>query len=190
MSRPARVLARIVVTLAILISVSLLAVVLVLRSGWFQEKIRNRIISEIEHATGTRVEMGSFRFDEEHMTAIVSPLVIHGTEPAGEAPLFKAESVTLGLRILSIAERKVDLSLLRIERPTVRIVFYEDGSNNVPPPRNQIPWTQDLLKMEVRRYEVIDGILDYDDRVVPLNLQGERLRISDHLRRTRTKLSR
>ncbi len=178
MSRPVRVLARIAVALVILAAVGFLTVVLVLRSGWFQEKIRERIIAEIEHATGTRVEMGTFQFDGEHMTATVSPLVIHGTEPAGEAPLIRAESVTLGLRILSIAERKVDLATLRVERPVVRIVFYADGSNNVPPPRDQVLWTQDLLKMEVRHYEIVDGILDFDDRIIPLNLQGERLHVS------------
>jgi len=177
-SRPVRVLARIMVALTILIAIGLLAAILVLRSGWFQEKIRERIIAQIEQATGARVEMGTFRFDEEHMTATVAPLVIHGTEPAGEAPMFKAESVTLGLRILSFVERKVDLGLLRIERPAVRIVFYPDGSNNVPPPRDRVPWTQNLLNMRLRRYELIDGVLDYADRVIPLNLRGERLHIT------------
>jgi translocation and assembly module TamB len=189
MSRPVRVLARIVVALAILAAVCFLAGVLVLRSGWFQEKIRARIIAEIEHATGTRVDMGAFRFDEEHMTATVSPLVVHGTEPAGEAPLFQAESVTLGLRIISIVDKKVDLALMRIERPAVRIVFYPDGSNNVPPPRDKIPWTQDLLNLAVRHYEVIDGVVDYDHRVIPVNLRGERLSIKAEYDRLRQRYS-
>jgi translocation and assembly module TamB len=173
-----RIAVRVVVALAILTAACFLAGVVVLRSGWFQEKIRERIITEIEHATGARVEMGVFRFDEEHMTATVSPLVVHGTEPAGEVPLLRADSVTVGLRIISLVERKVDLALLRIERPVVRIAFYPDGSNNVPHPRDRVPWTEDLLRLEVRRYEIVDGVLDYDDLAIPLNLRGERLRLA------------
>ena len=173
-----RIAVRVVVALAILTAACILAGVVVLRSGWFQEKIRERIITEIEHTTGARVEMGVFRFDEEHMTATVSPLVVHGTEPAGEAPLIRADSVTVGLRIISLVERKVDLGLLRLERPTVRVAFYPDGSNNVPQPRRPVTWTEDLLNLQVRRYEIVDGVLDWDDRILPLNLRGERLRIT------------
>ena len=162
-----RIAVRVVVALAILTAACILAGVVVLRSGWFQEKIRERIITEIEHTTGARVEMGVFRFDEEHMTATVSPLVVHGTEPAGEAPLIRADSVTVGLRIISLVERKVDLGLLRLERPTVRVAFYPDGSNNVPQPRRPVTWTEDLLNLQVRRYEIVDGVLDWDDRILP-----------------------
>lgn len=168
---------RIGVALAIVVIACFIAGVFVIRSGWFQEKVRERIIAEIEKSGGARVEMGSFLFDWEHLMATVSPLVIHGTEPAGEAPLFKADAVSLGLRVISMMERKIDLAWLRIERPAVRIVFYADGSNNLPGPRDRNPWTEDLLNFAVRRYDVDNGVLVYDGRAIPLTVHGERLRI-------------
>jgi translocation and assembly module TamB len=173
--RALRILARIAVALAIVAAATVLAAILVLRSGWFQERVRERIIAEIEHSTGARAELGSFRFDWETLTATVAPLVIHGSEHAGEPPLLKADSVALRLRVISIVERKIDLAMLRVDRPAVRIVFYPDGSNNLPH-RSETAWTEDLLNLAVLRYEVNDGVLDYDSHRLPLNLRGERLR--------------
>ena len=57
----------------------------IVQSGWFHEYVRQRIIAELEHATGGRVEIGHFSFRGPTLTASVGPLVIHGTEAAGEA---------------------------------------------------------------------------------------------------------
>jgi hypothetical protein len=45
-----------VTALAILLLAGAVAVV---RSGWFREKVRLRIITEVERATGGRVEVGN-----------------------------------------------------------------------------------------------------------------------------------
>ncbi len=176
-SRFSRIVLRISLASAIVLAAASLASIFVLRSGWFEQKLRARLIAEIQKSSGARVELGAFRFDWEHLTATVAPLAIHGAEPSGEAPLFRADSVTLGLRVISMMERKIDLAFLRIDRPAVRIVFLPDGSNNLPSPRDPSPWTEDLLNLAVRRYEIDNGTLEYDGRAVPLNLRGERLRM-------------
>ena len=53
MRKLGRILLRIAVALTILIAASLMTIVLVVRSGWFQERVRERIIFEVEHATGS-----------------------------------------------------------------------------------------------------------------------------------------
>src|SRR3954468_2817624 len=100
-------------TLQILAAAVILLVVfagtalLIVRSGWFRELVRQRIVSEIESATGGRVEVGNFSFRWETLVATISPLVLHGTEPASETPLVRVESVSVGLRVISMLERKV-----------------------------------------------------------------------------------
>lgn len=177
MKRTFLIALRIVAVLIALAAVCIVAAIVIARSDWFQDRVRDRIVAEIQKSTGARIEMGTFRFDWEHLVATVSPIVIHGGEPAGEAPFFRADSVSLGLRVISMLERKVDLASLRIDHPAVRIVFYKDGSNNVPAPRDRTPWTEDLLNLSVRQYQVNDGAMEYDGRAIPLDLRGERLRI-------------
>jgi len=43
---------------AILLLVCTIAALLVVRSGWFRELVRQRIVAEIEAATGGRVKSG------------------------------------------------------------------------------------------------------------------------------------
>jgi translocation and assembly module TamB len=157
-----------------------LAGFLVVRSGWFRELVRQRIISEVEAATGGRVEIGNFSFKWETLVATISPLILHGTEKASEAPLLRVESVSLGLRVISMLERKVDLVSLRVDEPHLRIVIYPDGTDNLPTPigvRNGKNWAQNFVDLVVRRYEVTRGLAEVDVRQVPLNFSGEDLRV-------------
>lgn len=175
-----RVLLRVTAALVLLAAVCALTGVLVFRSGWFYERVHRRMVDEIEKATGGRVEIGNFAFDWTRLEVRVGPVVLHGKESAGEPPFVRVSSVTAGLRIISMMERKVDLKYLNVDRPLVRIVFYPDGSNNIPDPAVRHPettWAEDLVHLSVGRYEVVNGLFEYDDRQIPLNLRGEDLRV-------------
>ncbi len=171
---------RLLVVLSILSVAAMVAGILVLRSGWFRERVRERIIAEMERATGGRAELGSFSFDWTTLVATVSPLVLHGTESAAEPPLLRIESVTVGLRLISMLEHKVDLASLQVREPRLRVAFYADGTNNWPTPARPgtSSWARNLVNLAVRRYEVQDGFAEFDIRKVPLNIRGEDLRLA------------
>jgi translocation and assembly module TamB len=175
-----RVLLRIVAALALLAVLCALTAFLVFRSGWFYEQVHSRMVMEIEKATGGRAEIGNFAFDWKRLEVTAGPIVLHGKESAGEPPFVRVQSITAELRIISMMEHKVDLASLRIEQPQVRIVFYPDGTNNIPDPEVHHPdttWAEDLVHLAVGRYEVLNGLFEYDDRQIPLNLRGEDLRV-------------
>src|SRR5579863_7344378 len=92
------VLVRGIAAVAVLVVIAGLAGLVVVQSGWFHEYVRQRIIAEVERSTGGRVEIGRFSFRGPTLTATVAPLVLHGTEAAGDPPLLDVESVTIGLR--------------------------------------------------------------------------------------------
>jgi translocation and assembly module TamB len=175
-----RVLLRILAALVVLVAVCALTGVLVFRSGWFYELVHHRMVAEIEKATGGRVEIGNYAFDWKRLEVRVGPVVLHGKESASEPPFVRVASVTAGLRIISMMERKVDLAYLKIDRPQVRIAFYADGTDNIPDPAVHHPetvWSEDLVHLAVGHYEVTNGLFEYDDRQIPLNLRGEDLRV-------------
>src|SRR5262245_61301131 len=59
------------------------AALLILTSDWFREKVRSRVVYEIERVSGGRVEIGALNFDWSDLNAEVAPFVLHGTEPSG-----------------------------------------------------------------------------------------------------------
>ncbi len=181
MTRLNRTLKRIAVLLVILLVTLSVATVLVFQSGWFQEGVRSRILRELEAGTGGRVELGNFGFDWHTLEATVAPLILHGTESAVEPPLIRIEKVSIRLRIISALERRVDLSSVRLERPAVYIAIYPDGSNNFPVPpgvKDNETWATSLVDLAVGRYEVLNGVVEFGERRLPINLRGEDLRLA------------
>jgi translocation and assembly module TamB len=178
--RLGRIVLRVLLALAILLVLAGVTGVLIIRSDRFHEYIRRTIVEKIEQATGGRVELGSFSFSASALTAQVDRLVLHGKESSNEPPLARVESVKIGLRILSVMERKVDLASVSVVRPQVRIVFYPNGTNNLPSPAHPgggKVWSEELLNLKVRQYDIHDGLMEYDDRKIPLDLRGDGLEI-------------
>lgn len=152
----------------------------VIRSGWFRAKVRQQIVRQVEEATGGHVEIGSFLFDWRTLRAEVQPFVLHGKEGPGEPPLFRAKSVQVGLKIVSVLRRDVDIALLRLEEPQVRIEEYADGSTNLPQPgiargARGNP-AKRMLALAIGEFTIEEGFFELNSRKIPLNLRGENLK--------------
>jgi len=151
-----------------------------LRSQWFAGKVRSRIVHEIERATGGRAEIAGFTFDWKHMTARVRGFVLHGSEAASAPPLFRAESVEVDLKVISVLRKDVDLESLSVAKPELRIQVDADGTTNLPrlPAAGAGPGAVEaFLRLAVMRVELLDGFFEYASQRVPLNLRGENLAV-------------
>ena len=161
----------------VLLALAAGAGVLVLRSGWFREQVRQRIIGVTEEATGGRVELQRFDYDWSAMKARVDGFTLHGLEGAGREPLAHIPSIELAIHIRSLLQRDVELRSLTIEKPAVYIYVGEDGSTNLPSPRRtrsrETNLIEDLLRLKIGRLAVNDGLLHYDSRRIPLEARAE-----------------
>lgn len=148
-----------------------------LQANWFREKVREKIISVIERTSGGRVELGSFDYDWRTLTAEFKNLVVHGTEPQTRPPLFRADSIRVGLRIVSLLKRQVDITSLKVEHPDIYLLVHADGTTNIPAPRVQRKkeFVEELLSLKVRDFELRQGMIQAAARRIPLNARGENL---------------
>ncbi|HYM10921.1 MAG TPA: hypothetical protein VEU62_09315, partial [Bryobacterales bacterium] len=74
---------------------------LVLRTAWFREKLRQRVIAELENATGGRVEITRVRFNVPHWRGRLEGLTIYGSEEPGQPPLLHAAALEVDLKVVS-----------------------------------------------------------------------------------------
>ena len=158
--------------------VMLTAGVLALESDWFRNKVRERIVTEIEESTGGRVEIGAFHYDWRRLTVEVSPLVLHGREPAGAPPLLRAERIQIGLKILSVLKRDVDVQEIVVDRPQAHVTVAEDGVSNIPLPRRRNAYRgiiPRLLDLKIRHFALRNGYFEYNEARLPLDLSGDNL---------------
>ena len=163
-----RIFGRLALCAAALLLVCAVAVFFTLRSPWFFRLVRARIVSTVEDATGGRVEITGFSFDWTRLRAQVDGFTLHGTEPAADPPLFHADSVALGIKIVSILKRDVDIRYLEVNSPHVRLIIGADGRTNLPEPKvrakNPRPVVETLLNLAIGRFALQNGIFEIVSR--------------------------
>lgn len=150
--------------------------VLLLRSEWFREQVRLKLIEVAESATGGRVELQRFHYDWSAMRARVEGFTLHGRETAGQAPLLRIPELELAIHVRSLLRRDIELRSLLIKQPAVHIYVAADGSTNLPAPKRtgEAPnVVEELLRLRIGRIEISEGLAHYDSRSIPLELRAE-----------------
>jgi len=153
--------------------------VAVLQSSWFKEKVRLRIVSETERASGGQVEIEAFNFDWPHLTAAIDGFVLHGTEPKTDAPLFRAEHILLRLKLISILGRQVKIRNLQIDKPQIAVIVHPDGTTNIPPPRlaDRRTLPEQIVDLAIGRFELRNGTIALNAEKYPLDVRGEQFKL-------------
>ncbi|HEV3200838.1 MAG TPA: hypothetical protein VGZ73_23205, partial [Bryobacteraceae bacterium] len=175
-----RIVLTIAGSLAVLLLVTLVAGVLAIRSHWFYEKVRLFLVSNVETATGGRVEAPSFRFDWKRMRAEIDGFALHGTEAPDKPPLFRASSIAVGLRIVSLLKRDVDIQYLDVADPRIYLIVHPDGHTNVPEPKipqgNARSPVETILNLAIGRFDIRNGVFEVEARgEIPFDARGRNL---------------
>ena len=181
MRKPAKIVAFTLLGLAGLVVVLLGVGVVLVQTPWFKNLIRERIEYVVQRATGGRVEIGAFSYNWHDLTADVQTFVLHGTEQASAPPLFRADKIQIGLKIISALEKKVDIASLILDSPRLYITIGPDGTTNIPRPK--IPRfdqnaVEDLIDLHVTHIEIRHGVAAYNSWRVPLDAIAEGLQMS------------
>jgi len=154
--------------------------ILVFALGWylqspaFQQIVRERVIAELEKATGGTVEMQSLTWSVGKFEVEAKGITIHGLEPAIEAPLAHADRLYARVHIVSFFSADIDLPQLTLENPAIHVIVKPDGTTNVPEPKvksNGDP-IQQLFDLKIGRAEVRYGALLLNDEKIPLDFQA------------------
>ena len=184
MTQRKKLLLRIAALLAGALLLLVVVSVLVLQSAWFAGFVREKIIATVEESTGGSVELQAFEFDWTHLTARLEGFVLHGTEPAGEAPLAQVKLLEVRLKLLSGLKKVVDIRYLGIDTPQINFIVFADGKTNVPEPKVKKPSSpssnsglETVVNLAVGKFLIDHGSLHYSQRKVDFAAQGEHLRL-------------
>lgn len=137
----------------------------------FQQLARRRIISEMESATGGRVEVGSFHAVPLRLQVEVHNLTVHGREAPGQQPYVHVDRMSAIVSLSAALGAKLGFHSLTLQHPVIHIIFYPDGSTNQPVPakRSSSSDLEHLFSLSADRLEVRDGELLWQDQRIPLN---------------------
>ena len=181
MSRPFRILRNVAIALGALILVLAVAGVLVVRSAWFQNYVKQTIITSIEDSTGGKAEIGTFHFEWKHLTAVVTDFVIHGTEPAELGAPASRRASAVESPACSPAFIICGTSLIwGWIGPQANVIVYPDGHTNIPSPRRKSTSSNSPLEtvvdLAIGRFELTNGLITLAAQKHELNVRGNNLR--------------
>ena len=148
----------------------MIAASLVMRSRAFHRYVLATIIEQTQQATGGRVTIGDFAFRLWSLRADVRRIVLHGTEPDPQAPLFRADRLSVSLKLVSVWRRKIDVQEIVIDHPVVHLSIDEQGHTNIPrtqpPPAGTKPVS--IFDLAIGHFVLNQGEIYYNDRQIPL----------------------
>ena len=158
-----------------------LATILIVRTAWFENYVRGKIIAVTEESTGGQVGIGSFKFEWRRLEATAGDFVLHGNETGGSPPLVRARTVTVRLKLLAGLKRMVDLEYLGIDQLAANVIVSPDGRTNIPEPKVPRKSNQSALDtivdLAIHKFELTNGSLAFAQQSIPIEGRGEDLRV-------------
>jgi translocation and assembly module TamB len=156
---------------AFLVLLVLAAIVLVHRTA-FQKFVLTQLEQKTQESAGARLDINGIAINWRLLTLDLYGVVLHGKEGESEAPLFAADHLRVGLKIISLLQRKVDLNEIVLDRPAAHFRIDRNGNSNLPQSNsssNSSSTVNNLLDIAIRHVQVNSGVLYYNDAQLPLN---------------------
>lgn len=147
------------------------AAYIVIHTTAFNRFVLEKVVEQAQEATGSQVEIRSMQIHWDHLGVDLYGVVIHGSGPQTGPPFLTADHIGVGLKIISILRKKVDLRELIIDNPSLDLRINARGDSNLPKPASSKPSTNPvdtLFTLAIGHLVVNSGTIRYNDQRVPL----------------------
>ncbi|MCL4523555.1 MAG: translocation/assembly module TamB domain-containing protein [Acidobacteria bacterium] len=162
--------------LGTLAAVLIVTAAILVQTGVAERWARSSVVARIEQMTGGRVELKEFHFSLLALRAELQEFTLHGREPEGTPPFFRAETLLVDVRVVSFFRRKIALDEVRIEKPVLHLRIDKEGKSNAPVPSTVRPagkpWREQIFDLSIRELRLNQGLLLVNDVRVPLAAEG------------------
>ncbi|PYY19239.1 MAG: hypothetical protein DMG60_05145 [Acidobacteria bacterium] len=152
------------------------SLILYLNSGSFRDRVRQRLVGELEKVTGGRVELKNFVWNFSRLQFEFDDLTIHGLEKPGDIPYAHVDHARVSVKIISVFGREISLRELYVEHPVAHLIVYPDGSTNQASPKRgtgSASPAQPLFSIRMDRLRVGQGVLVLNEQRIPLDLSAD-----------------
>jgi translocation and assembly module TamB len=159
--RLTKTLVRIAAVLFILAAGLLIAIVGLLHSQSFRQRVLRIALPAISRRLGTEVRIRDFSLHPPLATPSLSieNLVVEGVP---HSQMLSVDHIEVGLEIVSMLQRKWHFNQVTIDHPVIRLEVNEDGSTNLP--SHQPATNTNIFDLGIRHVLLRQGELYYNDR--------------------------
>jgi translocation and assembly module TamB len=157
----------------LVLALAALAAVRYVHSVEFHERARQFAVTQLEQATGGRVELARVEWNLARLEFELDGLQIHGTESASEAPLLRVEQARARVKWAALLRGRIALRELQVLHPRAHVDVYKDGSTNLPGAKlrnsRQAGPGEELFRLAIDQASLSDGVLQWNEERVKVN---------------------
>jgi len=160
----------VLLTLAAFIVTVVVAGYIIIHTHAFNRFVAGKIIEQTQEKTGAQLTIGKIVIHLAQLKVDFYNLAVH-TTPKPSPPFFACDHLRVGLKILSIWKRKIDLQELILDRPVFHALVDPHGRCNFPhstTPSSASP-VNTIFDLAIRHFDVNSGQIAYNDEKVPVS---------------------
>lgn len=155
---------------ALLVVVLLAATYLFIESAYAHRRAAALVVARLSETLGRKVEVGHVEYQLYPLAFELHDLVVPGARP-GDPPFAVVPVLRIQAAWKDLRQRVLALEQIEVLRPRLHVVFFPDGTTNVPSIRRR-PGGKARFELQIGRVLVQDGSFEVDQRQVRVNLDA------------------
>jgi translocation and assembly module TamB len=159
------------------------AAIVVVHTTAFQHFVVSQLEQKTQAGTGARLGIKGLAINWRLLTLDLYGITLHGREKDLQSPLLAADHLRVGLKIISLLRRKVDLREIVLDHPAAHFAVDRSGNSNLPQtnsPGTTSSAVDSILQLAIGHLQLNSGVLYYNDAQIPLNADVQDLRADVH----------
>ena len=152
--------------LVALLVLVVVAVTLVLHSARFHNYLLSTVEKKASESIGTQVQLQNFALHLSTLSLDLYGLTIHGANPYPDPPLLQVAHAEVGVRIVSVLDKKWYLDSLIVDSPVVKVFTDAHGVTNIPSIKSSGSSSSNpsLFDLGIRHAVLDHGAVYYNNR--------------------------
>jgi translocation and assembly module TamB len=127
-----KIAAWVAISVVALLVVAGIAITAVLHSARFHNYVLSIVQKKASESIGTQVQLQNFALHLSNVSLDLYGLTVHGADPYPNPPLLQVAHAEVGVRIVSVLQRKWYLDSFVVDRPVVKVFTDAHGVTNIP----------------------------------------------------------
>lgn len=164
-------------SIVLLIVLIVAGVAIFIHTTTFHNWVLAKVRSSASKSLGVRVDLQNFALHFSPLGLDIYGLTVAGANPYPAPPLLQVQHAEVGVRIVSIFQKKWYLSSIRIDHPIVQVYVDKSGVSNIPKLKSSgnSKSSINLFDLGVRHAVLDGGAILYNDRKATLDANLENL---------------
>jgi translocation and assembly module TamB len=145
-----------------LLALMAVSIAALLNSRRFHDYVLAKLQSTASESLGAQIQLQNFAVHLSPLGFDIYGVTVHGANPYPDPPLLQFQHAEVGIRIVSIFQKKWYLSSVRVDHPVAQVFVDKNGISNIPQPPSSGNSNTSIFDIGIRHAILDQGEIYYN----------------------------